>query len=95
MDGRWARRPDGFSRRPPEWEIGGNTYIVAAKVAFQQNNNLFGQLMAVLDVQFVQRLDVLVDESNRNDDEVLLALFHVALKRIVVLVYHFKQIRVE
>lgn len=37
--------------------------------------------MTVLDVQLVQRLDMFVDKRNRNDDEVLFALFHVALER--------------
>lgn len=48
--------------------------------------NFGGQLIAVLNVEFVQRFDVFVYKCNRYDDEVLFALFDVALhiKRIVL-----------
>lgn len=41
---------------------------------------LLSQLLTILNVQFVQSLNVFIDERNRNDDEVLFSLFHVTLK---------------
>lgn len=42
--------------------------------------HLLGQLVAVLNVQFVQRLDVLVHEGDGHQNEVLQALLDIALK---------------
>jgi len=41
--------------------------------------HLLGQFVAVLDVQLVQRLDVLVHKGNGYQDEVLEALLDIAL----------------
>jgi hypothetical protein len=37
---------------------------------------LLSQLVGVLDIQLVQRLDVIVDEGDGDEEEVLLAALH-------------------
>ena len=45
--------------------------------------HLFTKLLRVLDVQLVQRLDVLVDERDRNDEKLFVALLGERLDRLI------------
>lgn len=45
--------------------------------------HLFAQLLRVLDVQFVQRLDVLVHERDRNDEKLFVSMLGERFDRVV------------
>ncbi len=48
-----------------------------------QYDYLLAQLVCVLDIQLVQRLDVIVDEGDGNEEKVLLAALHQRLDRVL------------